>query len=312
MMTSAEVMAWLDRLLHDTQAVRDVPSQVSQALQASGCRFTHDASGNERLTSTGIGVWGDYLEWRFADRHAFSIWQQISSTQDKTRQICAAGGPQKCDAQMNGLVVIANEQTAGRGRLGRDWQSPVGLGVTLSLVRCLDARTHAGAVDRLTFAVSVALSQVMEKLGLPATIKWPNDVMIKGRKIAGILVERTQTGHGDAAIIGMGINVHHTAEQLPPRATSLAIHGIQCDRLAVIALVLDAVDRAMTCDETTLLDQWRSRCAMLDEQVTFRHSGREISGRVIDLDPCEGLIIRKADGHLMHLPSATTSVVLPD
>ncbi|MEX0654025.1 MAG: biotin--[acetyl-CoA-carboxylase] ligase [Phycisphaeraceae bacterium] len=284
-------------------------------LRAAGCELAEHPQHGVRLRTAGLSVWRDYLEWRGKPRQV-EVYRQTGSTQEAGRRLLAAHG-----RAADGALVIADAQTAGRGRLGRRWFAPAGKALTFSRV-CCAAGEAAGTVDRLTFATSVALAEALDRwlAGVARVdVKWPNDICVGGRKLAGILVETVrEQGGGTAAVIGIGLNVHVQASDLPAdepglreRVTSLAMLGAAGDRLAVLADVADAVDTALRDTAVDdLLARWRQRCTMLHQHVTLQSDGRRVAGQVLDLDPHAGLIVRLDTGELVHLPAATTSVVV--
>ena len=144
--------------------------------------------------------------------------ESVPSTQDVAREAAAAGSPGR-------TIFVANLQTAGRGRQGRSWIAPAGAALMLSTLfreRGTELFPH-----RYTMAVSVALAQAIEQLapGLKPEVKWPNDVMLGGRKVAGVLAESTWNEQDLAVIVGVGINVNTSAADLAeaaPTATSIA------------------------------------------------------------------------------------------
>jgi BirA family transcriptional regulator, biotin operon repressor / biotin---[acetyl-CoA-carboxylase] ligase len=163
----------------------------------------------------------------------------VSSTNDVAAARAAAGGPE-------GLVVIAETQTAGRGRLGRTWSSPPGVGLYVSVV----LRPDPGVAGLLTLAGGVALAEaIRECTGLAVDIKWPNDLLApgSGRKLAGILVEGSASGGRlEHAIFGYGINVRRGAYPLEvrERATSLEEElGRAVDPAQLLVFTLAALDR---------------------------------------------------------------------
>ncbi len=141
-----------------------------------------------------------------------------------------------------GLLVLAERQSAGRGRLGRSWESPAGAGLALSvLLRPVVPVSGYGWLPLLT---GVALATAVRRhTGLDARLKWPNDLLIDGRKCAGILAEAVPDGGGvgSAVVIGVGLNVSLRADELPrPDATSLALAGApDLDRQALLLAILD-------------------------------------------------------------------------
>lgn len=144
------------------------------------------------------------------------------------------------DGAPEGLVVSTLDQRAGRGRLDRTWHSPPGAGLAVSVL----LRPHAVPASRwpwLPLLAGVAVrAAVADVAGLDARLKWPNDVLVDGRKVSGILLERVEGPGGPAAVVGMGVNVSMTREQLPvPGATSLAIEGALVDPADLLVALLD-------------------------------------------------------------------------
>ncbi len=154
--------------------------------------------------------------------------------------------------------------------------------------------------------------------GAAVQIKWPNDIHVGGRKIAGILVETFNVASGvQAAVIGVGLNVGLQPEHLPDddpglatRVTSLSMQGASIDRLLALANVMTALDDAL--EQTpmeTLLQRWRARSTQLHHAIRVRSHGRLVEGEVMDLDPYDGLIVRTLTGEIVHLPAAATTVI---
>ena len=291
------------------------PTQVSaqlDALGAAGCEVAIDPARGVTLVRTDPRVWSDYLRDMLLGGRGriIEVYGQTSSTQDAARRIVRSGG-----ACAQGAVVLADEQTAGRGRLGRAWVAPRGTCALMSMVHVPDAN-HANVVERLFLAVSVAVSDAVIEVApeADARIKWPNDVVIDSRKVAGIIIE-TIRHHGDqTAIIGVGVNVSLQHDDLPAdlrdTAASLAMSGCATDRLLVIRKLVDAIDKRIAqADTRELLDTWRGRTADLSQRVTLRCNGTTTTGQVLDLDARDGLILRTDAGQIVHLPAATTTVV---
>ena len=168
-----------------------------------------------------------------------------------------------------------------------------------------------GSHDRVSMRVGVAVARAVEALAPHAAVrlKWPYDVMVEGRKLAGILIEAV----ADAFIIGIGLNVLPSSASdasLATIATSLSDIGAPTDRLSVIEQIVVELDRSLSINNRTeMLDAWRQR-ASLGQTQTFEHHGQRITGQVLDLDPDHGLIVRRDTGELITLPAATTSVVV--
>jgi BirA family biotin operon repressor/biotin-[acetyl-CoA-carboxylase] ligase len=174
------------------------------------------------------------------------------STNERAKQLAAGGAP-------HGTLVTADEQTAGRGRQGREWTAPPGSAVLMSVVlRELD--------ERLPLTAAVA---VCDAVPVEAAIKWPNDVWIGGRKVAGILVEgRPQEGW---AVLGVGLNV--TTREFPPElaesATSLRLAGLDLTPARVLDDVLASLSRWLGAPPARVFEAWRSVDALKGERVRW-------------------------------------------
>jgi len=222
---------------------------------------------------------------------------RVGSTNDVAWEARAAAAP-------HGTVVVADQQTRGRGRAGRVWHSAPGRGLALSVLLYLGGDRRGAGV--LTLAAGLALAQALERLGVAAELKWPNDVLLGGRKLAGILGERRGAapggGTGEAAVIGLGANVAEREADFPPglraRATSLAIAGAALGRETVAAAFLDAleplVDALAAGERAAVLAAWQARAAFWGAPVTVRTPAGAVSGIARRLDP-DGVLVLELD-----------------
>ena len=201
--------------------------------------------------------------------------RRTASTNDRARELAAAGA-------RHGTLVTAAEQTAGRGRQGRTWSAPLGASLLCSIVVRDPPRL-------LPLAAGVA---VAEAIGDEARIKWPNDIHVDGRKVAGILVEgRPQEGW---AVVGVGVNVAVDLAELPDelRETAGTLGLAPEDVEPVLARLLQALDAALARAPAELLDTWRARDALRDRPVAW--AAGEGTARGIDADG--RLVVERADG----------------
>ena len=178
--------------------------------------------------------------------------RETSSTNDRARELAAAGAPQ-------GTLVTASAQSAGRGRQGRTWSAPPGHALLMSLV----------LRDPPPLLPLVAAVAVAGAAGEAARIKWPNDVLVGGRKVSGILAEaRPQEGW---AVLGIGVNVAVRVEDLPPElhATAGTLGRSPRDVEPFLHGLLAELDRALALGQAALLDAWRARDALLDREVRW-------------------------------------------
>ncbi len=181
-----------------------------------------------------------------------------------------------------GMVLLADHQTAGRGRLDRRWEAPPGANVLASVLlrptRPVDRWFHS------TLALGLAVVEACRSLGLVASLKWPNDVLVGDAKLAGILAEADGLG---ALVIGLGCNVAWPVGDDMPGATSLAAHGIECTPADFLDLVLDRFD------DTTpdLLERYRACCATIGRRVHLDlPNGEVVHGLATGVDD-DGLLM---------------------
>ena len=212
------------------------------------------------------------------------------------------------------VVVTAESQRAGRGRLGRRWESPAGSGLLCSVLLPTGGRMPA---DALTIAAGLAVAEGIEQtVGLAMELEWPNDVVSGGGKLAGVIVEVRQAGGRRRTVIGFGINVSAAPPpgSAPRRAISLAdlAHG-PVERIELLRAVLCRLDdwtgRLERGESEGLHAGWTARCTMLNRRVTLEHAGAVHTGRVVDIDPFRGLVLQSDAGPMLHFPAATTAVV---
>jgi BirA family biotin operon repressor/biotin-[acetyl-CoA-carboxylase] ligase len=217
--------------------------------------------------------------------------RETTSTNDRARALAAAGAP-------HGTLVTAGAQTAGRGRQGRTWSAPPGRALLMSLVLREPRRL-------LPLAAAVA---VADACGPQAAIKWPNDVLVDGRKVAGILAEgRPQEGW---AVLGIGLNVAVRPEDLPSelRDTAAGLGLDPGDVEPVLGRLLEALERALGLGDDALLDAWRARDALRGREITWsggrgRAAGIDDRGRLaVELEGGGRTALEAGEVHL-HPPA---------
>jgi len=199
-----------------------------------------------------------------------------------------------------GTVHTTDHQVAGRGRLDRTWDSPEGSGIAVSvLLRPVDVEPARWVW--LPLLVGLAVAATVEESGIVAGLKWPNDVEVDGRKIAGILLERVETPDGPAAVVGVGLNVTLRAEELPVEtATSLQLEGAtETDRTVVLRTLLrnlEALYRAWRTrggdPASGIRESYVRRCVTLGSEVAVAMpDGSTLTGRADDVDELGRLVV---------------------
>lgn len=224
------------------------------------------------------------LEWRVT---------RVAETGSTNADLVAAAR----EGGAEGLVIVAGHQTAGRGRLGRNWQAPPESGLAASvLLRPLSVPAHRW--PWLPLLVGVSLVEALRAYsGAPAVLKWPNDVLLDGAKLAGILVERVETRDGPAAVAGVGLNV----SAAPEGAISLVAagydvagrDGVLDSLLARLGEDYDRWRRAAGDHEPWLAAAYRSVCDTLGREVRAELPGGEaVEGRAVEVDDAGRLVVR--------------------
>jgi BirA family transcriptional regulator, biotin operon repressor / biotin---[acetyl-CoA-carboxylase] ligase len=231
----------------------------------------------------------------------FRYLPSTGSTNDEALAWAAQGAPDLS-------LVVADEQTSGRGRSGRKWFTPPGAALAFSLILRAGAAERAHPA-RTTGLGALALCDCLGGHGLAAQIKWPNDVLLDGKKVAGILVESVWTGEAlDASVLGMGVNV--LAASVPPAdqvsfpATSLEGElGSAVDRLELLGDLLAALIRwRPRLGTTEFIRAWEDLLAYRGRQViVVRDSHASLKGELLGLEPDGGLRIRAEAGKIQRV-----------
>jgi len=199
-----------------------------------------------------------------------------------------------------GTVVVAEHQTAGRGRLDRVWETPARTAITVSVV--FRPEVPPARWPWLPLLVGVAVARTLREASVPAQLKWPNDVLVHGRKIAGILVELVDTPAGPAAIAGVGLNVAMTADEIPlSTATSLLLEGVEVDRTGLLSTLLQVLGATYTgwlADPARLRDAYLDLCVTVPDQPVRADlpNGTAITGTTRTVDESGGLVVATDDG----------------
>jgi len=213
-----------------------------------------------------------------------------------------------------GLVVTAESQRAGRGRQGSRWISPPGAGLLFSVL-LTDGAELLGH-EPTTIAAGLAVAEgIEESASIQCELKWPNDVCIRGEKVAGVLIESRPHGATRATAIGIGVNVYGS----PPReaigrpATHLSEHSESARPVELLRSILRRLDywrgEIIARRYEALHEQWLRRCGMLHHRVRILSAGVEYVGRAVDISPLEGLILARDDGGHVHLHAAVSTVL---
>lgn len=232
-----------------------------------------------------------------------SLWREVAvlqtspSTNAELARRCRAGAGA-------GLVVVAEHQTAGRGRLDRVWTTPPRAALTFSFL-VAPAQVPTYRWPWLPLLTGLAVAESVRRAGdVACGLKWPNDVLVEDRKLAGILVERVETDRGPHAVVGVGINVSTTTGELPAGATSLVLEGAATtDRSVLLRDVLRTFEplyrqwQAEAGDVARgLREAYRSRCLTLGRRVRVElPDGGRVVGEAVDVDEDGRLVVASGD-----------------
>lgn len=234
----------------------------------------------------------------------FRLFEEIGSTNDDARDWATAGA-------RAGSVVVAELQTQGRGRFGRAWEAPAGTSLLMSVI--LRPTIAAAQFGQITMLAAVAVAEALEPLLMNPDmlrLKWPNDVQVAGKKVAGLLPEASWQGdHAEFVVVGIGLNVrvNFRGTALEPHATSIEryappiMHPL--DRTVLLGRLLARLEAwsaeidAGGIGAITLWQHWRERLNTLGAMVIARGAdSQQISGEAVDVDRDGALLIREADG----------------
>ncbi len=227
----------------------------------------------------------------------------VASTNDLAKELAAQGAPE-------GTLVVAEAQTGGRGRLGRQWDSPPGTGLYVSLL--LRPPLPPTEMPQITLTTAVAVARAVTRVtGVAPGIKWPNDLLLDGRKLGGILTEmETESERIRHLVVGLGLNVNNPAftKELSPMATSLVLAtGRPHSRLKILQAWLEEFEelygRFLAREFAGILDEWRSLTVTLGRRVTVRQGPVIICGQALEVAPDGALLVETEAGEVVRVTS---------
>jgi BirA family biotin operon repressor/biotin-[acetyl-CoA-carboxylase] ligase len=265
-----------------------------EALREAGFEISSGDGGGYELESV-PEFGGPAVEFGLDAPFGVEYHDAITSTNDRARELAAEG--------VGDAVVLADEQTSGRGRLDREWSGPSG-GVWLSLVLAPDL--PPAHVPALTLAAAVATTDAAREAGVPAEIKWPNDVLVPakngdetkrgGTKLAGILTE--MEGEADRVswvVVGIGVNANIPTDRLPEGATSVQNEVGAVDRRVFVQRLLERFDDLWS-DPEAAVEAWRDRSATLGQRVRVETPNGDVVGEAVDVALPGALVVETDDG----------------
>ena len=242
--------------------------------------------------------------------HNICYRDSIDSTNTLAKGLANEGCP-------NGLVVVAEEQGAGKGRLSRGWISPYAKGIWFSVV--LKPPFLPQEASKCTLLAAVAVVKAVNKIaGVHAAIKWPNDILLMGRKLVGILTEmNAEFGHINYVVIGTGINTNATPDDYPEDVKDIAVSVAdaateQFTRVDLLCDILknmeDLYEKALLYGFAPILEEWRKYSCTLGQEVKVMAPDCTYFGKAEDIDEDGLLIVRKVDGTLEKVMAGDVSI----
>ena len=261
-----------------------------EELREAGFEIESGPDGYELVAVTEYT--GPAIEYGLEAPFSVEYHESIGSTNDRARELATAGATD--------VVVLADEQTGGRGRLEREWASPAG-GVWASIV-CRPEVPPARA-PLYTFAAAVATANAAREAGVDARIKWPNDVVVPTddeggyEKLAGILTElEAETDRVEWLVVGIGVNADIGAEALPEGATSIRERAGPFDRRAFVQRLLEGFDDYRERELEGVVDDWRELALTLGQRVRVELPNGTLEGDAVDVTEYGTLVLETADG----------------
>ncbi len=237
------------------------------------------------------------------------ILSEVASTNTLAMEMAAKGAPE-------GTAVIAEVQTAGKGRLGRKWISPKG-NIHLSVILRPAIPMHKAPLITLMGAVAVA-SAIRKQCGLEAGIKWPNDILFAGKKVSGLLTEMSaEQDRIRHIVLGIGMDVNMEPGELPEDVRALAttlasLTGEKIDRTALVRQLLRELDRwygVFLSNERDVLREWQSLNMTIGNRVVVSGAGATIEGLAQGIDDEGRLVVRQDDGTIRTVAAGDVTIV---
>jgi BirA family biotin operon repressor/biotin-[acetyl-CoA-carboxylase] ligase len=240
------------------------------------------------------------------------VYNRTSSTNDVAAEYAR-------NKENDGLAIFAEEQTTGRGRFGTKWHSGRADSILCSILLTGCPKDSASKCNAELLSLTCAVA-VAEAIGKPANsevkIKWPNDIRLSDKKVAGILLESKKHKGRNIYIVGIGINCHQKKSSFPPElrtsATSIDIEAkTTCDRISLAKRLLTSMEHWLRVAEKgskKVTDRWRKLSIQLGHRVTLVFNGRKFAGNCIGIDPEKGLILQLETGGVRMFDAAHTTI----
>jgi BirA family biotin operon repressor/biotin-[acetyl-CoA-carboxylase] ligase len=283
-----------EAIAKDLNVSRTAVWKAINTLRETGYEIEGDAKGY-RLVSVPDLMLPQEIDQLLTTRlmgRAIEHHYTIGSTNERARELAEQGRPE-------GTLVVSEEQRTGKGRIGRAWVSPKD-GIWMSLVLRPELRPSETTV--LTLAAGVAVAETLSKEGFEPTLKWPNDVLIDGKKVTGLLSELSgEMERVHYIIIGFGLNANFELAKLPKEirsrtTTLLEERGVPVDRRKIIAYVMEAFEVLYEGPRDAIIEGWRKWSSTLGSKVRITTQGQTIEGTAKDIDGSGALVLELPSG----------------
>lgn len=268
-----------------------------------------------RLTSVPDSLIPSEIKWKLGT-HILGCeiisYKKTDSTNVKAYELAEQG-------LREGSVILADEQAKGKGRHGRSWFSPPGAGVYMSCI--LRPEMTPAEIPKITLIAAVAVARAIRSVtGLDATIKWPNDIIICGKKVCGILTEmKAEQDRIDFIILGIGVNVNHAGGELPSTGTTLAGESAASgmdgavSRIEIVRTILRTLEKYYIILKNkgsgSIIEEWKELSSMIGSRVRVSMQNRSFDATAHNLDPDGSLIVRHDSGLLEKISSGDVMMV---
>ncbi len=240
------------------------------------------------------------------EKYNIIVYDTVDSTNNYGKKLISSGSKEE-------TIIIANEQTKGRGRMGREFYSPANTGIYMSFV--LFPNRHVSLLGTLTTKVCVAVCRVIEAIKeCKAEIKWVNDIYVDNRKVCGILTEAVtdfESGTVQAIVIGIGLNISTSNSDFPDELSKIAgsLNPENISRNIIVAQLINEVLAVyLDGDDNLLMDEYRQRCFLIGREITYFRNGVSCLGKVVDVNDQGNLIIEKENGVIEILNSGEVTL----
>jgi BirA family transcriptional regulator, biotin operon repressor / biotin---[acetyl-CoA-carboxylase] ligase len=298
-----------DELCKDAGISRAAIWKRMESLRAEGYEIEASPHLGYRLISSPDTLIPDEIKWKLKSRVFGSnilSYKKVDSTNDVAYSLAEKG-------MKEGTVILAEEQAAGKGRLGRKWSSPAKGGIYMSCILRPDIAPNE--IPRITLFAAVAVAKAIREFsGLAPEIKWPNDILINGRKVVGILTEmKADQDAVNFVVVGIGVNVNTPSESLPRAATSLkeefSRSGSVTDlsRIDLARKMLERLDIEYALLKkkgfSPIIEEWKALSNIIGSRVKVMTHSRTFEAQAHDIDQDGSLVVRRERGQMEKISS---------